>query len=301
VAGTLCVLFLLYQLITIASFWYLLYAQRKPIPPAGLAMVLYASHSGSYLTFGKLGIPLRIFLLKELYRVPYPVGTAASAAAAALDILVTAAISLWAARSLLLEQRLQFISLAIVTAGLAVSLTAGLAMRRVKQKERKTGSKKKTLTQFAKDVIRNLSNFSPTALALLLVLFTLRRLIFALAAWTIINAILPAPETAKPVPPPHVASLLQAQALALLIGILSMLPMGLGSRDLSLLMFYRELGIPGGVAEATVIVERLLWTLLPLIIGIICANVLGIKRLMQKDSTRYQDGDRRESQFVEKT
>ena len=71
------------------------------------------------------------------------------------------------------------------------------------------------------------------------------------------------------------------QSISGVIGILSMLPMGIGAKDASLTVLIIQLGVDRQVALVGVLVDRFLWTFVPLIAGIISANILGISDMMK--------------------
>jgi uncharacterized membrane protein YbhN (UPF0104 family) len=58
---------------------------------------------------------------------------------------------------------------------------------------------------------------------------------------------------------------------------LSMLPVGLGARELSFVFLLAKVGVPGEVAAFTAAITRIMWTLVPFLLGIISVNILGAK------------------------
>jgi uncharacterized protein (TIRG00374 family) len=81
--------------------------------------------------------------------------------------------------------------------------------------------------------------------------------------------------------PSSVIDLLFIQAISGIIGIISMLPMGIGAKDTSLVVLMTQVGVPQSTALIAVLVDRTLWTLVPLVVGIISANILGVSNLMK--------------------
>jgi phosphatidylglycerol lysyltransferase len=76
--------------------------------------------------------------------------------------------------------------------------------------------------------------------------------------------------------------LLYSKNVAYVVGTISMIPTGLGSSDLTFMFFLSKLDIPKQVILSCVLVDRLLYTLLPFLIGLISANILGVEFLKRK-------------------
>jgi len=76
--------------------------------------------------------------------------------------------------------------------------------------------------------------------------------------------------------------LLYSKNVAYVVGALSMIPTGLGSSDLTFMFFLSKLAIPKQIMLSCVLVDRLLYTLLPFLIGLVSANILGVEFLRRK-------------------
>lgn len=61
------------------------------------------------------------------------------------------------------------------------------------------------------------------------------------------------------------------QSSAILVGFVSMIPLGLGTRDVTSFFLYAHLGLPPEAAVVMAAFERLIWTLVPLCLGLGCA------------------------------
>ena len=88
----------------------------------------------------------------------------------------------------------------------------------------------------------------------------------------------------------NVAYLIGAQGLAFTAGTLSLLPMGIGARDATLLALLLGLGIDRDSAIAATVMERLLTTGWPFLLGLVSAQVLGFKALFGKDAP-FEEGE----------
>ena len=81
------------------------------------------------------------------------------------------------------------------------------------------------------------------------------------------------------------ARLLQCMTMAYFAGQLSMIPMGLGAKDASLVALLGKSGVPAHTAIAFAAVDRVATTGLTLVIGAVCAGILGLKRGRQVESS----------------
>jgi uncharacterized membrane protein YbhN (UPF0104 family) len=70
-----------------------------------------------------------------------------------------------------------------------------------------------------------------------------------------------------------------AGSSAFFIGAISMIPMGLGTRDASMLFYLKLLGIAGPTGISIVTIQRLLSTGLSFILGTLFGAVLGLKNM----------------------
>ncbi len=77
-------------------------------------------------------------------------------------------------------------------------------------------------------------------------------------------------------------AVLAALTISITAGNLSMIPMGLGVRDASLTLLLRQLGAPDEVALSTAVIQRLFAPGLPLLLGLISANILGISEMVKR-------------------
>jgi uncharacterized protein (TIRG00374 family) len=77
---------------------------------------------------------------------------------------------------------------------------------------------------------------------------------------------------------------LESIILSYLAGLVSMVPMGLGVRDISMVALLTRGGLSTDVATTVTLVQRVLRTVLPLAIGILAINVLGVRALLRQAS-----------------
>ena len=88
-----------------------------------------------------------------------------------------------------------------------------------------------------------------------------------------------------------VLDLVFVQSISGVIGIVSMLPMGIGAKDVSLTVLMVQIGVPHSVALAAALIDRTLWTFVPLVVGIVSANILGIARVVRWRKANWRKAD----------
>jgi uncharacterized protein (TIRG00374 family) len=89
-------------------------------------------------------------------------------------------------------------------------------------------------------------------------------------------------------------TLLSIQSLSYLAGLISLMPMGLGAREISLAVLLGESGVPVDVATYTALIQRVVATGLSFILGLISLQILGLKGVLF-DKSRYI-GERRSAE-----
>jgi uncharacterized protein (TIRG00374 family) len=68
-----------------------------------------------------------------------------------------------------------------------------------------------------------------------------------------------------------------ANSTAFFLGALSMIPMGLGVNEATMLFFLNSFGIPSEIGIGAITLQRLLSTGLSYVLGIIAGSILGIQ------------------------
>lgn len=243
-------------------------------------LVLTASLSVNYVTPLKFGIPLRIYLYRQVMRVPLAVGTALVALETWLGMLIPALISGLGIALLFpeigLAAPLTLIAALLVGMGVIVFIQPSrlnsllerlplqqLTMRLARFGETvQTGFRSLPLWWLGVTALLIGLNVTAAAVRLYVVLLMLGQTIDWLAV-------------------------LAALTISITAGNLSMIPMGLGVRDASLTLLLRQLGAPDEVALSTAVIQRLFAPGLPLLLGLISANILGVSEMV-----KHRDQDR---------
>ena len=76
--------------------------------------------------------------------------------------------------------------------------------------------------------------------------------------------------------------LLYINSISFTIGMISMIPMGLGTRDATSILLLMKLGVPNEIAISVALIQRAFGTGLNAILGLLSTSVLGIKFLNSK-------------------
>jgi len=86
-------------------------------------------------------------------------------------------------------------------------------------------------------------------------------------------------------------TLLSIQSLSYLAGVVSLMPMGLGARDLSMAVLLGNVGVSADLATYVALIQRVIATGLSLLMGLISLQILGVKGdlLWRKEAQKVHD------------
>jgi uncharacterized membrane protein YbhN (UPF0104 family) len=263
--GTWCALlgtFALVQILAVSSYTLILPLLHPLRSFRPLVSVLFASHSLNYLGPMKIGMPIRVFLLKRVMGVPYSAGSVAVMVATGLDLSVLIALTLVLWSWLYLGP-----SAGLLAGSLSLALFVGVLAG-----AQRLGAVLPAKPEWLRTLLGDVAKLSRLATTGALLLSVSRALFNAWGSWLLLvglGATIGLPEFTL------------AYFLSLLAGFLSFLPMGLGVRDASLVELLSRVGVPAPLGLTFVAVDRLIWSLLPLVIGIAAGWYLGIGGLMR--------------------
>lgn len=268
--GMLLVIAVLYMLMNTFSTWVLLEGMGYRSPFGQLYLVVTASLSTNYITPVKAGIPVRLWLYKSMLGIPLSSGSASLVIEIALGLLIGLILSLWGVQSVLQQYDIR------VYLFLLSALVAGAAASLVLWPQLLNYCAKFLPSRYADRIIDSGRRFAESlktvpreTLAAMVLLYLVRISARAICLYMILRDMNVSVS---------VLDLVFIQSIGGIVGIVSMLPMGIGAKDASLLVLMTQLGVPQGVALVAVLVDRALWTLVPLVAGIISANVLGVSK-----------------------
>jgi len=265
----LLALVFLYALIStsmILSRKYLLYTLSTTVTIRNLIYIHFSSMAAHYSTPAKIGFPLTVYLLKKFEDVPYGTGTAM--------ILIELIVSTGICGFIALIGSLFYLTLdsrIIVYLILSLFALLGLvyfAAHRMMGKAQKNGR----IYLFAKNVIEAFSRISwgkgiwygliMTFIQVLGSLYLVLLSHFFFAKLSLFQSLV-------------------ANSTAFFLGAISMVPMGIGVREASMLFYLQHMGIRNEVGLSIVTIQRLLSTGLSFVLGIIFGTGLGLKNASQ--------------------
>jgi uncharacterized protein (TIRG00374 family) len=257
-------IFLLISLFQIIARKYLLYSLSSSATFKDLVLIHFSSMAAHYSTPAKIGFPLAVFLLNRFDNVPYASGTAMilielviSTGICGIIALVGSFFYFAGTTKVLILALLCFLILVMATFLLSFYL-----LKKSRQESR--------LYRFIENTHRA---FIHIGLSNLIILTSMRTLIqlFSGVNLVLLSAFLSAE-----------LSLWQAVvagSTAFFLGALSMVPMGLGVREASMLFCLHHVGIAHEVALSIVTIQRLLFTGSAFVLGTIFGAIAGMKNI----------------------
>jgi uncharacterized membrane protein YbhN (UPF0104 family) len=238
-----------------------------------LYLVVTASLAANYSTPVKAGIPLRVYLYKRFMGIGIAAGSALVGLEALLGMLVPAVIALFALVLLLPEGGLA--APAVVAAGAALAVAAFAFVR--------SGSYDRAISRLplpriarralAPDgdivtAVRGVPLWSLGAAAGIYAAMFVLLGVRSFYAFQLFGDSL------------NVMELVGISAAAFALGFVSFVPMGLGVRDATLVALFVQAGADRDVAIAVAALDRLLSTGVPFLLGILSAQVLGLRAFL---------------------
>ncbi len=207
----------------------------------------------------KIGVPSRLLFYKLLAGIPYSIGTAQIAAETVLWLALMGCV-------LAIPSELARSYAPMLSALAALSVLAGIAVIAfgpvlltwtpgVKLLYRKWPA----LNSFIAGTRAAVLGLRPRAIAIAIGWFLVTYAADALALYAVMRAW-----------GALISPLLLAQVIVIsyLVGLASMLPLGIGARDLTFLFLLQQLGAPPEIATAATLVQRTFRTLVPLAMGL---------------------------------
>lgn len=253
------------SLCQILSRKYILGAVGVPTRLRNLVYVHFCSMAAHHSTPAKLGFPMAVYLMKRLDQVPYAAGAAAVMIELVMSTGISGIMGLVGSSFYFAQYRTRFLAalLGLTLAGAA--LLAGLYLLGKRDRPGR-------VWRFLIDVRRAFSGLSPGPF----VVYTGMRIVIQILVgvnFLFISAYLGAE-----------VSLWQAVTVtssAFFFGALSLVPLGIGVREASVLIYLRHLGIPGEIGLSLVAVSRVLSTGVAFVLGMTFAAMLGLRRIKE--------------------
>jgi uncharacterized membrane protein YbhN (UPF0104 family) len=256
-------LYFLISLFLILARKYLLRSLSSPSRLKNLILIHFVSMAAHYTTPAKIGFPLTVYLLNRLDAVPYANGTTIVLIELFTGTSLCGIIAFLGSLFYFSDKSTVFL-----LSSLALALIAALVFYGVRIL---MGSKTRggRVSQFIKDIH---SAFSRLSLLTVVAYSVMILLIQLLAGFSLVLLALFIGAKLS------LWQALIANSAAFFLGALSMIPMGLGVREGSMLLYLGHLGVSNEAGIAIVAVQRLLSTGLSLLLGTILGSFLGLRK-----------------------
>ena len=231
-----------------------------------------AGGAATFVGDPKLGIPVRVFLFRTILGIPVAISSAAIVLETVLWLFIIGVVlilpvpHIWGSKYWTVS--LSAISLMILS---VLFLIAGNKIIDIIPKSFHRFKFAK-ISQFVADFIFGIKNINKIDTIKAILAFAVGWLVNAVSLWVILY------EFGWRL---NIQDLVYVGVFAYLVGTFSMLPMGLGSRDVTLVLLLTQLGPNSDIATATALIQRVFRTVVPLFIGLISINILGIGRFKQ--------------------
>ena len=232
-----------------------------------LYLAITAGGTATAVTPIKFGIPVRIALYRQLFGMPVSAGIG-SMVLEVVVLLVSMALvlipySVWGAQR---DGPLVVVGLAVAVAMMLISVRLDLVSQWLATiRFRGLGAR---LASFANSYAAVMRQISKTHLFAFLAMYVVRHLVDALCFYFVLQSF------ASDI---GIVYLLYVSVLSYMVGTLSMIPMGLGSRDITTVLLLVRAGASQEVAVASTAAMRVFYTFVPLMRGLISINILGLK------------------------
>ena len=227
--------------------------------------IYFLTLAANYSTPVKIGYPVAIYLFNKFENVPYPKSTAMLFLELVIStsfcgIIAFFGISIIWGNSISSDLLRMTIFIIALT---AIILLTGKLLLKYFSKNR--------IGQAVKDFTMSIKQISLLHFILYSFLILLLRVTDSIGLWLITNFI------SEPI---TLWQAIVSSSSAFFIGSISMIPMGIGSRDISLIFYLQHYGLSDAAALIVVTAQRILSTGLTFILGLFFGSILGIKNMM---------------------
>lgn len=253
----------------IAARKYLLFALSTTPKLKNLVFIHFSTMAAHYSTPAKLGFPLAVYLLKKFDNISYATGSAMIIMELVVSTGICGIISFTGA-FFYFTDRIN----TLVFSFLYLSLLCLLTFFGIKFILRRSNENSR-IYQFLRSVQ---GAFSQVAVSHLFIYISLMIIVQLIGSMTLVLLSIFFSEEIS------FCQALIANSTAFFLGAISMIPMGLGIREASILFYLRHLGITNEIGISIVTMQRLLSTGLTFVLGAIFGSVLGLKNVSQSSS-----------------
>ena len=260
-------LFVVYQSAGVLAHALLLHDMGYKTSVGRLTTALFASYSSSIAGVAGVGTPVSVHLPRHAGVAPISVGASATSVFYSVELAVTIIIALVGFSYFVPETTFR----GTIWLAFAVALTVAFSIifHLSRRKEVRLPGPGQRLADFLAQIRDGMGRTTVSTLAALVGLVLTKRLVLACTSYVILEDIgnyLP------------LKGLVFLQSWAILVGFVSMIPLGLGTRDVTTFFLYMRLGLRPEVSAAMAAIERVVWTVVPFCLGIACTALNGVSR-----------------------
>ena len=255
-------LFVIVQLLNLWLFKVLLYNVCRNTSLYKLSLIFYSSYALNFVGPLKIGVPGRVLLFKRILRVPYDAGVITVVLSTGLDVLMITTLAFASAAWLTVSP----------IAGLVLGLAAISMFTVCMEIYRRSPFLIPKRPAWLGSLLLNVADISlPVLLGAILISAT-KIVLNGFANWLVLVGLGPTV---------GLAEFCFAYFSSHMAGLLSFLPMGLGVRDASVIELLGRMGTSPSIGVAFVAIDRLVWTLIPLVLGLMAGWHLGVNELIK--------------------
>ena len=248
-----------------------------------IALILWVSGASNYLFFAKFGIPVRVYLLKQLLHIPYRISISVKIIIiwlTLISIIISGLIG-----SILSNELPPIVVKNIIVFGIIGFFILIIIRFLSFEIKSRIHSEINLFSKIIKYSIECYNAFNKVSVKPQVIAFMgliIKSMIYAYVSFIIINSI--SENTVS------IYTVWAIQAVNSVVSLFSILPGGLGTKELSLIFLFNLSGI--GKEEALVLAayERLIWVVPPIIFGFISGGILGIFSNENKRKTLETSG-----------
>lgn len=259
-------IYLLISLFQIISRKYLLHSLLSPSKFKNLVFIHFSSMAAHYSTPAKIGFPLAVYLLNKFDKVPYAIGTTMILIELTVSTTICGIIAFVGTFFYFrINTKVLIFSFSYL---LVFALLAFYGMRIFLKK----GNENSRTYLFIENAHKAFSCITVYHLVIYILLIVFVQLLGG------ITLILLTSFFSKEI---SLWQAVVANSTAFFLGAISMIPMGLGVREGSILFYLRHLGITNEMGIPIVTIQRLFSTGLSFVLGVIFGAILGVRNIKQ--------------------
>ena len=268
----LLVLSILSILIYVLSLRILLDGMGYKTSLRSVYLILTSSLATNYVNPVKIGLPLRAYLYKKVLDIPLSVGSASLGIEIFTQIFLLSIVSVIAIMNLFTDYSIKIPLFAITLLLILFFCVIFFEPTKLKKYTNRLPFENaiNRLIDLGKSFQDGIKQAEKKSLLLFSFLIFLMYIISAIRLFVILQIF------GVGITPLHVV---YVQFISGLLATVSMIPMGLGVKDASIVVLLMELSVPNEVAILAALIERTLTTGLNFVLGAVSASALGIKFL----------------------